>query len=358
MAFSTEIDDFVLGFAFKPDKKYYGDPKLAGVKAEGFSLNDFLSGREKIYKITSLKREAITDAQQVIDEANSSKDELGATLLEIEATKANQREIQKAILGLQKSEDSLKETIASLDKTISEKKAEQSGLEARLERQESLFQERTIERDRLNKEVNSKTAELKDLEADIDFFPAEIKKFAERGSEHKSFYWKLAALPISVLVAMACLLLFDAHNLAPVLEENDKGRVFSIFLTRLPYVIVATGIIGVMFTIAHGLISEIIRIDTQTRSLARLNIIASDVNFASEDGLSLTDEEKYHLRTGLKMDLFREHLKADVPTEFDYLDSQRVKSRLAFLKKQREDGPSSEEVPRESASNGEHEEQP
>ena len=120
----------------------------------------------------------------------------------------------------------------------------------------------------------------------------------------------------------------------------------------------ATGIIGVMFTIAQGLISEIIRIDTQTRSLARLNIIASDVNFASEDGLSLTDEEKYHLRTGLKMDLFREHLKADVPTEFDYLDSQRVKSRLAFLKKQREDGPSSEEVPRESASNGEHEEQP
>ena len=348
----------VLGFAFKPDKKYYGDPKLAGVKAEGFSLNDFLSGREKIYKITSLKREAITDAQQVIDEANSSKDELGATLLEIEATKANQREIQKAISCLQKSEDSLKETIASLDKTISEKKAEQSGLEARLERQESLIQERTIERDRLNKEVNSKTAELKDLEADIDLFPAEIKKFAERGSEHKSFYWKLAALPISVLVAMACLLLFDAHNLAPVLEENDKGRVFSIFLTRLPYVIVATGIIGVMFTIAHGLISEIIRIDTQTRSLARLNIIASDVNFASEDGLSLTDEEKYHLRTGLKMDLFREHLKADVPTEFDYLDSQRVKSRLAFLKKQREDGPSSEEVPRESASNGEHEEQP
>ncbi|PWG17132.1 hypothetical protein DFK10_08830 [Salibaculum griseiflavum] len=83
-----------------------------------------------------------------------------------------------------------------------------------------------------------------------------------------------------------------------------------------------------MFKMAQSLITEIIRIDNQNRALAKVSIVATDVHNASSDGLDLSDEEIYHLRTGLKMDMLRDHLKTYLSESFDYISSDRVKARL------------------------------
>lgn len=105
----------------------------------------------------------------------------------------------------------------------------------------------------------------------------------------------------------------------------------------MPYVIVSAAIIAAMYKIASSLINQIMKIDTETRALAKMSIIATDVSAASHDGLELSDEEIYHLRTGLKMDLLRDHLKSYMSEDYRYLESERVKSRFNYFKRERLD---------------------
>ncbi|MHA7886142.1 hypothetical protein [Roseicyclus sp.] len=333
--FRITINDFITEFSFKPDRKYIGNPQIASVSAIGFTLSDFHEERGKIGKIAELRAAAVRDAQATISEASEAE----ARLEEIEA-EIQERELEIKTLSttqttLESELKQWKEKIDSAERELATSRANIASLESRNETQEATIKQREAERDSLAKEIASKRAELKALENDIYLFPSELGEFAKRGGADKAFYWKLTAVPLLVLTAMAGALLLDAHNLAPILDENENARVFSIFVTRLPYVVVATAIIGAMYKIAKVLISEIIRIDTQTRGLAKLSIIATDVSAASEDGLDFSDEERYHLRTGLKMDLLREHLKSYIADSFDYIASDRIKSRLKFLERKR-----------------------
>ncbi|MGR3364123.1 MAG: hypothetical protein ACU0CY_08085 [Maritimibacter harenae] len=334
-SFSLEINDFITSFAFRPEKKWYGNQVITAVTAEGFTLDEFDSAREKVYRVNSIKAEALKSANATIERAQQAQAEIetlqqkaNAIIAEIDTRES---EIKHADQELEKRTAEMRR----VDEALSEKKAEQSAIAARVERQESTIEQRNHEREMLGQEINEKRAELKELESNIYLFPSELKEFAERGGEHKAFYWKLSIIPLVVLSIMAGLLLFDAHNLAPIIDENDRAKVFSIFMTRIPYVVVATAIIGSMFKIAQLLISQVIRIDDQTRALAKVSIIATDVNGASEEGLNLSDEEKYHLRTGLKMDLLRDHLKHYISDSFSYSNSDRIASRVAFLKERR-----------------------
>lgn len=329
--FLIEINDFISRFEFKPERRWLADPQITSVRIVGYTMDAFEAERKSIPKISNLKALAIQDANAIIAKAENAKQRIAEAETTISKLNEQISELEASIASRNEKVSALKETEVKLSDKLSNLNAEMSIREARLEKQKEAIQSRTSERDQLVREVTERTAELNKLKSDIYLFPSELSKFADRSGKDKAFYWKLSAIPLIVLTLMASLLLLDAHNLAPVLEENESARVFSIFLTRLPYVIVATAIIGAMYKIAQILISEIIRIDKQTCNLAKLSIIATDVSNASEDGLELLDEEKFHLRTGLKMDLLREHLKTYISEDFSYLSSERVKERMKYL---------------------------
>lgn len=334
--FEFSINDLITEFEFRPASKYWGQtPRIEVVGVEGFTLDWLEDAREELSNLRIAKERAIHEAQKTIQISQQKE-------ASIQEQQQKLTEQQNSIQENNSKIDALTEQIAELEgakndlqDAIVKRKAEQSELAARVEKQEATIEQRTAERDRLGKQINDKAAELKSLENDIYLFPSELSEFAKRGGEDKSFYWKLALLPLLVITAIAGQLLLNAVNLSTVLNETSNARIFSIFVTRMPYVLVATAVVAAMLKLAYALISEIIRIDKETRSLAKVSIVATDVSAASADNLELSDEEIYHLRTGLKMDLLREHLKTYLSDEFRYSDSERVSSRLAFLKKQR-----------------------
>ena len=335
-AFSFSINDLITEFEFRPDAKYFGDPpQIEVVRVEGFTLEQLENSREDLSNLNNAKERMVREAKEIIQESQEKQASIANLKNELNQQSALLRESEEKIDALKNEIETLKTKRDEIQSLISNSKAEQSELVARIEKQDATIQQRSAERDRLGKEINAKAAELKSLENDIYLFPSELGEFAKRSGKDKSFYWKLAVIPMLVITAIACQLLFNAVNLSTVFDEENNARIFSIFITRMPYVIIATAVVGAMLKIAYALVSEIIRIDKENRALAKISIVATDVSAASADGLELSDEEIYHLRTGLKMDLLREHLKNYLSDDFRYQDSERVSARLAFLKKRR-----------------------
>lgn len=325
--FKFEINDLVTEFSFRPDSKYFGTtPIIESVVAEGFLLSWLDDIKGELANLEEVKAKATDSAQKVIDEANEKSSRISDLESRISELKADTQAAQTTKSEL---EAEIKATAAqrdTLNEAISKQKAELSAIESRVEQQQATIEQRNDERERLGSEINAKTAELKDLESDIYLFPSELSEFANKSGKDKAFYWKLAAVPLFILTSMTGALLFNAANLSTVLDEVSNARIFSILITRLPYVAVATTIIAVSYKIAQSLISEIMRIDVQNRVLAQMSIIATDISASSGDGLNLSSEELYKLRTALKMELLREHLKAYLPKDFEYSQADTLAS--------------------------------
>ncbi|MGM9402577.1 hypothetical protein ACS0VU_09450 [Aliiroseovarius sp. KMU-71] len=317
-SFAVEVDDFITEFSFKPDRRILGSPIITGVRAEGFLMDDFVHSRERIYRIDSLKKSAISAAVATIEQAETKAEEMANSVSRIKELESEAAGLKGEIENTERELAHRRNEVSELDARISEKKAEQSGLEARIEKQQATIEQRQAERDSLTREIAEKSGVLSELESDIYLFPSEISEFVKQGGKNKAFYWKLAVVPMLVLVGMAIALLTNAANLSTVFDEVENARIFSILVTRIPYVVVASTIIGVSFAMIQRLISEIFRIDKQTRSLAKISIVATDVYEASADGLNLSDTDQYQLRTALKMELLREHLKDYVPEDYEY----------------------------------------
>ena len=63
--------------------------------------------------------------------------------------------------------------------------------------------------------------------------------------------------------------------------------------------------------------NELIKINRQRLNLTKISIIAKDVSASAEQGLDLTSEQIYRLRTESKMSLLREHLKEYISSDVE-----------------------------------------
>jgi hypothetical protein len=330
--FSHTINDIITGFSFRPDAKYLGGAQIARVVANGFKLSELDNSLSQLADLEGARQRAVRSAKALIEEGKKSEEEAAHNRSAVSAMKEEADTLETTIKDRSRI---LKETNDKVDASnteVAKLRIQQDSIEARIEQQNATIEQRTIERSQISKDISEKSSELKDLETNIYLFPSEIKDFSEKAGRDKSFYWKLAAVPIGVVTVMAIALLKNAADLTTIIDEQDNARLLSIFVTRAPYVAIAGAIIGVMYKLSKSLVAEIMRIDNQTRSLAKVSIIATDVSAASAEKLDLSDEERYHLRTGLKMDLLREHLKSYIPEDYNYLESDRVSSRLKQIK--------------------------
>jgi hypothetical protein len=203
-----------------------------------------------------------------------------------------------------------------------------------------LCEERKTERSELATKITEQKQDLRKLKDDINMFPTEISGFVSQAAHNTKMYWKLAWLPILLLVAMTALLVSNAANLTTILDENNNTRLFSILVTRIPYVVIISAVLGVAYKLAALLIGEIMRINQQRLNLSKVSIIAADVSKASLEGLTdLSDVEIIELRNRIKMDLLRDHfgeylskdfspshkettIGADEPNKLDPADNQ------------------------------------
>ena len=85
-----------------------------------------------------------------------------------------------------------------------------------------------------------------------------------------------------------------------------------MFWSRIPFAIIVSSILFVSYEVSISFAKKILDLHQRILDLQKIGIIAKDVSEASLTDLEgFTDEEKYELRTKLKMDLLRSHLAKD-----------------------------------------------
>ena len=114
----------------------------------------------------------------------------------------------------------------------------------------------------------------------------------------------------------------------------DEGvDVWTVFLTRLPFVVVALAVIEACSSVVGRLVFEIVRINRQRTEFAKLSIIAKDVSTASADVSELPEEQVFEQETKLKMQLLREHMKSYHGKEFEYKGSALISALVGVAER-------------------------
>jgi hypothetical protein len=83
---------------------------------------------------------------------------------------------------------------------------------------------------------------------------------------------------------------------------------------------------------------QLIKINDQKLSLTKISIIAKEVSDSAEKTLNLTEEDIYRLRTDLKMQLLKDHLKDYLSKDFTIeLPQQLIGYRFGIFKISKDD---------------------
>ncbi|WP_136439274.1 hypothetical protein [Pacificoceanicola onchidii] len=316
--YRASINQLVRRVSFKPPKKWLTNTQITRVRLLGFQIDELEDFIRLVAKLDQYKENVSEEARKEIRKAEAANEKAKniemhreKLLSEISDSNSKVAELNANIGRLTEQRQGLIEDIASREEAI-------SNLDERSVQVQEIIAERTTERKSLAKSVAELKQELRALEDDVNMFPTEIGGFVSQGGQNIGTYWKLAAVPIALMVLVTGLLVFNAANLTTVYDEGGTAKIWSILLTRIPYVIIATAIITACYKLARVFIAEIMRINQQRLNLSKISIVATDASNTSQEGLDLTDRELYELRTDLKMQLLRDHLKEYLSTDFRY----------------------------------------
>ena len=320
-SYRAPINQLVNKVSFKPPSKWLSDPKINRVRLIGFKKDEIENFVRLVSKIDRYKASVIAEcnkamisakaAMQKIDELSDKENSI---LESIDEQKKFENEINSKIGRMTEERKVLIEDINIRKESIK-----------KLEDQSSLIDEqiakRQSERNGLGAKITEQQQNLSALQSDINMFPTELSGFTAQGAQNAKTYWVLATVPLSLLVVVTALLVLNAANLTTVFDEENNVKIWSILITRLPYVLISTAIITVAYKLAKICITEIIKINQQRLNLSKISIIATDVSASAEDGLDdLSSEQLYDLRTKMKMQLLRDHLK-------EYISQNPLSSR-------------------------------
>lgn len=170
----------------------------------------------------------------------------------------------------------------------------------------------------LDDEIKNSEEELSRLANNKNLFAYEIEDYMRQGRKDISLYTILSFLPWVLITYITWLLFNGAVDLSLIDYNADNVNLVDVLLSRLPFVIVTSAIIVASYLISRMFAVKIFEINSQRLRFSEIGIIAKDISHASTDHLNLKDQDKYELRTKLKMDLLRHHMKKLGPEMFEY----------------------------------------
>jgi hypothetical protein len=318
-SFRAPINQLVRQVSFKPPKKWLTQTKITRVQLVGFQIEELEDFIRLVARLDRYKSNVFSEANKAIENAEEANQKVTQAELDRDAINNEIAEANQKIADLNANIGRLSEQRQGLLDDITKREEAISTLDERRSQIQERITERTTEREGLAREVSELKQELRALEDDVNMFPTEIGAFVSQGGQNIRTYWKLAAVPIALMVIVTGLLVFNAANLTTVFDEVDGANIWSILITRIPYVIISTAIITASYKLARVFVTEIMRINQQRLNLSKISIVATDTSNTSQDGLTdLTDRELYELRTDLKMQLLRDHLKEYLSSDFRY----------------------------------------
>jgi len=304
---SLKLGKLSTSFRFRPEARRLVEPKINRVSATGYSLDEFHKFEWAIQEF-----EKKTEELQLREQRNK---DLSESMVELRAEKVSlESEIGKSRV----EREQLSKSINLSQSELAELVVTQGTL--RIEVGEIGDSLKVVKA-----ELNSDERKRDELVRELRLFPSEIAGFVKEGNSNIKWYLALSA-PFAIILFIVLHSLFSNSIDLTQLWKKDQGvDVWVIFLTRIPFVVVAVTLIEACGFLVGRLLFEIVRINRQRLEFAKLSIIAKDVCAASSNRLAeMSGADVFERETALKMELLREHMKNYVGAEFEYKGSAFV----------------------------------
>lgn len=289
------------GFRFRPDKKWLSDPKILKVASTGYTQAEFHEFEW-----------AIREFQRSLADLDRREKKLEAQQTELAALKAERVEIESAVGKAKAESDQLNQLLSSTKEAVAKLQTQEKDL-----RQKNNSAEESLRN--LMAQISKETERRDELVREVRLFPSEISGFVKEGNRSIWTYIWIGLPFLAVLVVILTLIFVNAVNLTQLYKEVESIDIWTVFLTRIPFVLVAIALIEASGYVVGRLVFEVIRINRQRVEFAKLSIIAKDVSAAAATRVEgMTEQEVFDAETQLKMELLREHMKNYVGNEFEY----------------------------------------
>lgn len=298
---SLIVEIFKKSNTTKKELKSLYEENLADIKLK---QEELLLNEKKATEIsTSLDKDILIKKASIT--------ELNTELVELKSfvkTESSSSEIlKKSIAALQLNENQLNTNLMNLTNNIQQREEESSIL---------------------NKNIAIEKNELQKLTEDKNLFAYELREFLEEGSKNTRTYFWIALIPMLLIVLLTWTLFQGTVDLTTIYVEQKDMSISTIFWSRLPFVLVIASIVFVCYEVTKIFFQKVMDIHNQKLNFSKIGIIAKDVANTSFDGLILNENEKFELRTKLKMQLLREYLSKEFDIVHDYNINKSLWSRF------------------------------
>lgn len=307
-------------FKIKPKKKILQKTKLKKIELLGFLVNELDSIKEKVEEVGDYKADIQKKLNELIQKNTKYNDKEGRL-----------NELDEQIPKLEEEKIELKGKVDALEVQRKSLKEDEQTLKG------SISQLNT-ESESLNKKIPEQKRELKKLIADKNIFSTEMVEYIQQANNHMKTYFALSLIPWILILCVSYLVFNKTADLSTIYSSFDgEIDIFAIFWTRLPFALITISILFIAYEISKVFVQNMMKIQSQKRVFAKIGIVAKDVSDSSILELEeLTDEEKFELRTKLKMDLLKAHLSNDIGENYEYDINTSLFERFSHLLKKSE----------------------
>jgi hypothetical protein len=314
-AVEVSLGKLVTSFAFRPDKKWLATTEIMRVEAFGLTRTEFHEYEAFLQEIER-REEAVAAGEAEIGTKEADKKVLTSEVASLES------EVGKTRVEL----ETLKSAVRDADQEYSDSDEKKQDIKTELE---GLRHERR----ELGSKIDAQNRVLDELTREVRLFPSEIIGFVREGNRNILHYILLATPFVFIMLSIFVALFSGAVDLTQLWRKEEGVNVWTIFLTRLPFVLISFALIEACGYIVGRLIYEIIRINRQRLEFAKLSIIAKDVSAASANELDISAGEVFERETALKMQLLREHMRTFSDSQFEYKGSALVSALIGVAER-------------------------
>lgn len=300
------INEFCVKFTLR-SKVSFGKPKLSNIVISGFDFRQQQKVRTTLTEFVAINNELVTFlaeakktvAAQELRSANAvaSLAELQAKLSEIDGELIE----STAALALKKQE------VTDADMKVKSAQVILGSLNSEHSAKSNNVQQLERESLNLNKEIADLNQQLSALVNDRSLISDEFSDFVKEGKGQADIYIRLMVLPVFVIGMSVAVLFNGANNLIVGHYETSQDIMASILL-RVPFAAAVGGAIYYSWLIGSSFMNKIFAIQEERLTLAKLLVLAKNTVFSTAEDLGVSDKEKFHMRTRLKIEMLKSHL--------------------------------------------------
>jgi predicted nucleic acid-binding Zn-ribbon protein len=295
--------------------------ELEKIELFGFRLSELESIKNNFEAIQKLDTELKNKVKQISETNQAQLNEIENKSYALEQLHEN---LDADIESLTTQKEELEQETENLNAQITElsnskKSLENTKNELTKNEQElkNSIQEREATLSTVNTNISLKREELKELENKTSLIAYDVQDYIKNANTHLWCYLGLSLIPWGLIIVITCFIIFGGADLTTVFKVEKDAQLWTIFWSRIPFVIAVGTVVFVAYEVSNVFIRKIMEINQQKLDFQKLGILAKDVSESASQGLDLSDEEKFELRTKLKMEMLKSHLSKDLGKKFE-----------------------------------------